>query len=166
MLSIFYFWIDFRNDIGTIWASLKKGTRLYSIGCPKFGETFSQKTPLPVLGTVAQRFRWKHSVWCPYFGKTHFPKTRLTEIGTVAQRFPAFCSNNVNFLAWRFWHFFIFIIFKSIYNVIKCVPKKFRKLPSARRIFPKVFRRSHFWTSILVHFLENFSSLVQSHFEI
>jgi hypothetical protein len=44
--------------------------------------------------------------------------------------------------------------------------KKFRKSPSAARFFPKVFRRSHFWTSILVHFLKNFSSLVQSHFEI
>jgi hypothetical protein len=41
------------------------------------------------------------------------------------------------------------------------VLKKFRKLPSARRIFPKVFRRSHFWTSILVHFLKIFSTLVQ-----
>ena len=38
-------------------------------------------------------------------------------------------------------------MFESIYDVMQCVPKKFRKLPSARRIFPKVFRRSHFWTS-------------------
>ena len=61
---------------------------------------------------------------------------------------------------------FIFRFYESIYGLDASVPKKFRKLPSARRIFPKVFRRSHFWTSILVHFLRNFSSLVQSHFEI
>jgi hypothetical protein len=55
---------------------------------------------------------------------------------------------------------------RIIYGVAHLVPKKFRKLPRAARFFPKVFRRSHFWTSILVHFLKIFSSLVQSHFEI
>ena len=87
MLSIFYFSYWFCNDIGSLWASLKKGTRLYSVGCPEFGETHSPKTRLPVLGTSTQMFRWKHSVGCPYFGKTHFPKTRLPEIGTVARHF-------------------------------------------------------------------------------
>jgi len=54
----------------------------------------------------------------------------------------------------------------TIYGLSVNILKKFRKSPSAARFFPKVFRRSHFWTSILVHFLKNFSSLVQSHFEI
>ena len=48
-----------------------------------------------------------------------------------------------------------------MYGAVTRVLKKFRKLPSARRIFPKVFRRSDFWTSILVHFLKIFSTLVQ-----
>ena len=72
----------------------------------------------------------------------------------------------LHFFAWRVLPMFYFYENESIYDMGKCVLKKFRKLPSARRIFPKVFRRSHFWTSILVHFLRNFSSLVQPHFEI
>jgi hypothetical protein len=44
-------------------------------------------------------------------------------------------------------------------------PKKFRKLPSARRIFPKVFRRSHFWTYFSCPFLKNFSTFVQIRIE-
>jgi len=55
---------------------------------------------------------------------------------------------------------------RTIYGLSVNILKKFRKSPSAARFFPKVFRRSHFWTSILVHFLKNFSSLVQSRIEI
>jgi hypothetical protein len=44
-------------------------------------------------------------------------------------------------------------------------PKKFRKTPSARRIFPKVFRRSHFWTYLSCPFLKTFSTLVQIRIE-
>jgi hypothetical protein len=80
--------------------------------------------------------------------------------------FGAFWHPIVHFVARRFLPIFIFRCYESIYGVMTLVPKKFRKLPSARRIFPKVFRRSHFWTSILVHFLRNFSSLVQSRIEI
>ena len=161
--QFFIFWIIFDITSDSMCASLKKGTKR---ACPENGKTHSWKTGSPVWGTVAQRFQWNHSVGCPYFGKTHSWKTGSPVWGTVAQRFPVFCSNNVHFLARSFWHIFIFILFESIYDVIACVPKKFRKLPSARRIFPKVFRRSHFWTSILVHFPGNFSSLVQTHFEI
>ena len=92
MLSIFYFSYWFCNDIGSLWVSLKKGTRLYFVGCPEFGETHSQKTRLPVLGTSTQMFRWKHSVGCPKFGETHSQKTRFVHLRTVAQRFPGFES--------------------------------------------------------------------------
>jgi hypothetical protein len=56
----------------------------------------------------------------------------------------------------RFWINMDANIFKSIYDVRKQVPKKFRKSPSARRIFPKVFRRSHFWTSNSCPFSQKF----------
>ena len=79
---------------------------------------------------------------------------------------PTFWRTIGHFFAWTFLNILNVNIFESILHVDNCVLKKFRKLPSARRIFPKVFRRSHFWTSILVHFLKIFSSLVQTHFEI
>ncbi len=101
-------------------------------------------------------------VGCPKNGETHFWKTRLAEIGTVAQIIPRFGHKIVHFSAWSFWHIFNSIYNESIYHAVKCDPKKFRKLPSAVRFFPKVFRRSRFWTSIFVHFLKIFSSLVQS----
>jgi hypothetical protein len=44
-------------------------------------------------------------------------------------------------------------------------PKKFRKLPSARRIFPKVFRGLDFWTYFSCPFLKIFSTLVQIRIE-
>jgi hypothetical protein len=74
---------------------------------------------------------------------------------------PRFGAQMCIFFARRFLNIKMFVDFCSIYHVGESVLKKFRKLPSARRIFPKVFRRSHFWTSILVHFLKNFSTLVQ-----
>ena len=46
-----------------------------------------------------------------------------------------------------------------------CAPKKFRKLPSAARFFPKRFRGFDFWTYFLCPFLKNFSSLVQIRIE-
>jgi hypothetical protein len=48
-----------------------------------------------------------------------------------------------------------------MYGVIYNDPKKFRKLPSARRIFPKRFRGFDFWTYFLCPFLKIFSTLVQ-----
>ena len=126
MLSIFHFLNHFGYDIGSHLCQLKK------------------------------RHRGMYFVGCPKFGKTFSWKTRLTVLGTVAQIFPAFWHANVHFLARSFWHIFIFIMFESIYDVMQCVPKKFRKLPSARRFFPKVFRRSHFWTSNSCPFPENF----------
>jgi hypothetical protein len=51
------------------------------------------------------------------------------------------------------------------YAVAHMRPKKFRKTPSARRIFPKVFRRSHFWTYLSCPFLKTFSTLVQIRIE-
>ena len=52
-----------------------------------------------------------------------------------------------------------------IYGPVRMRPKKFRKTPSARRIFPKVFRRSHFWTYFSCPFLKTFSTLVQIRIE-
>ena len=52
-----------------------------------------------------------------------------------------------------------------IYGPVRMRPKKFRKTPSARRIFPKVFRRSHFWTYLSCPFLKTFSTLVQIRIE-
>jgi hypothetical protein len=54
---------------------------------------------------------------------------------------------------------------RSCYGVATNRPKKFRKLPSARRIFPKVFRGLCFWTYFLCPILKNFSSLVQIRIE-
>ena len=54
---------------------------------------------------------------------------------------------------------------RSCYGVAANRPKKFRKLPSARRIFTKVFRRSHFWTYFSCPFLKIFSTLVQIRIE-
>ena len=116
---------------------------------------------MPVLGTSARRFWRKCFVGCPKFSKTFFWKTRLPVLGTSARRFWAFWRVNVHFFARRFLPIFIFRICESIYGLACMRPKKFRKLPSTRRIFQKVFRRSHFWTSILVNFLKIFSTLVQ-----
>ena len=102
----------------------------------------------------------------PENGKTHFRKTSFLVLTTSAQIMPTFWRTIRHFFAWTFLNILNVNIFESILHVDNCVLKKFRKLPSARRIFPKVFRRSHFWTSILVHFLKIFSSLVQTHFEI
>jgi hypothetical protein len=114
-----------------------------------------------------------HFVGCPKNGKTFFRKTQMCVLGTSAQTGApngAFLAPNGAFLAisplgdfsspQRMNHT------HTIYGLSVNSLKKFRKSPSAARFFPKVFRRSHFWTSILVHFLKNFSSLVQSHFEI
>ena len=46
------------------------------------------------------------------------------------------------------------------------VPKKFRKTPSNASNFPKRVSSISFLDINLVHFLRNFSSLVQTHFEI
>ena len=54
---------------------------------------------------------------------------------------------------------------ETIYAVMTCAPKKFRKLPSAARFFPKRFRGFDFWTYFLCPFLKNFSSLVQIRIE-
>jgi hypothetical protein len=61
---------------------------------------------------------------------------------------------------------FIFRNYESIYGLDASVPKKFRKLPSARRIFPKVFRRSHFWTSNSCPFPGNFFESCANRIEI
>ncbi len=50
----------------------------------------------------------------------------------------------------------------SIYGLKIIDPKKFRKTPSARRIFPKVFRRSRFWTSMMSIFQNFFDSCANS----
>jgi hypothetical protein len=50
----------------------------------------------------------------------------------------------------------------SIYGLSNNDPKKFRKTPSARRIFPKVFRRSRFWTSMMSIFQNFFDSCANS----
>jgi hypothetical protein len=80
---------------------------------------------------------------CPKFGKTHFSKTCLPILGTSMR---PFWREIGYFFARSFLRIVAFIFFNSMYGVDKNGPKKFRKLPSARRIFPKVFRRSHFWT--------------------
>jgi hypothetical protein len=48
---------------------------------------------------------------------------------------------NLKYTTYYFYH--------CIYGLLQYVPKKFRKTPSNASNFPKVFRRSHFWTSIL-----------------
>ena len=98
----------------------------------------------------------KHFVGCPKNGETFSQKTRLAENGTSNGHFYPKMGTNVHFSARRFWINSYADIFKSIYHIEKCVLKKFRKLPSARRIFPKVFRRSHFWTSNSCPFSQKF----------
>jgi len=56
--------------------------------------------------------------------------------------------------------------FHSIYGLSIIDPKKFRKTPSARRIFPKVFRRSRFWTSMMSIFQNFFDSCANSNRKI
>jgi hypothetical protein len=114
-----------------------------SVGCAKIGKTFFGKTRLPKFGTSKPRFRPQPSVGCAQIGKTFFWKTRLPKFGTSK---PRFRHPIMHFVARRFLPIFIFRGYESIYGVMTLVPKKFRKTPSARRIFPKVFRRSHFWT--------------------
>lgn len=98
----------------------------------------------------------------PKNGKTFSRKTRNPGLGTVAQIFSAFWRQIVHFLAWRFWYFYFYVFYVSIYDVVQCGPKKFRKLPSNARFFPKGFRHVHFRTYFLVHLLEIFLTLVQS----
>ena len=83
---------------------------------------------------MGKPFSGKHV--CPFGGLSHYPI--------------------VHFLASRFFTKFSFRIWETMYGVACMRPKKFRKLPSARRIFPKVFRRSHFWTSNSCPFSQEF----------
>ena len=125
---------------------------------PNSAKLISGKHVCPFSGHQHPPFGANYFVGCPKFGKTHFRKTGLPLFGTSTPRFGAqMCI----FFARRFWNLNNLVAFHTIYHVGESVLKKFRKLPSARRIFPKVFRRSHFWTSILVHFLRNFLTLVQ-----
>ena len=57
------------------------------------------------------------------------------------------------------------ILFHCIHGLSIIDPKKFRKTPSAASIFPKVFRRSHFRTSILSDSQEFFESCANSNRE-
>jgi hypothetical protein len=98
------------------------------------------------LGTVACRFHGNYFVAPPKNGKTFSRKTRLPVLGTVAQMFSGFWRQNVHFLAWSFWYFYFYDFYVSIYDVVHHGPKKFRKLPSNARFFPKRFRHVHFWT--------------------
>jgi hypothetical protein len=92
----------------------------------------------------------------PKNGKTFSWKTRNLDFGTVAQIFSAFWRQIVHFLAWRFWYFYFYDFYVSIYGVVHCGPKKFRKLPSNARFCAKRFRHVHFRTYFLVHFLKLF----------
>jgi hypothetical protein len=112
------------------------------VGCPKNGKTFFRKTQMCVLGTSAQTGAPNGAFWAP--NGAFWAISPLGDFSSPQRMEHA----------------------HTIYGLAHLVPKKFRKLPSAARFSPKVFRRSHFWTSILVHFLKIFSSLVQSHFEI
>ena len=62
------------------------------------------------------------------------------------------------FLSRAIWTFHIRAIFPHHHGLRIFVPKKFRKLPSAARFFPKVFRRSGFWTFFLSIFWNFFDS--------
>lgn len=63
-----------------------------------------------------------------------------------------FCTSrwNLKYTTHHFYH--------CIYGLSTNVPKKFRKTPSNARIFPKVFRRSRFWTSFMSIFWKFFDS--------
>ena len=142
--QFFFSWIIFVMTSGSMCASLKKGT---TCACPENGKTHSRKTRFPVWGTSTQRFlAWgaKLFCWMSQIRQNSFPENTFRHFGHCCN---AFWRQIAHFLSRRYLHFLLFTFFESIYDVIACVPKKFRKLPSARRIFPKVFRRSHFWTS-------------------
>ena len=135
---------------------------MHFVAPPKNIKTFSWKTRFPILGTVACRFHGNYFVAPPKNGKTFSRKTRLPILGTVAQMFSGFWRQNVHFLAWSFWYFYFYIFYVSIYDVVHHGPKKFRKLPSNARFFPKRFRHVHFWTYFSCLIPEIFLTLVQS----
>jgi hypothetical protein len=60
------------------------------------------------------------------------------------------------------WKSLNYIINHCIYGVPNNGLKRFRKLPSNARIFPKGFRRSHFRTSFLSIFQNFFDSCANS----
>ena len=83
----------------------------------------------------------------------------------------AFHTNNSIFsgMYWNLdWHFVNFHDFHAcifphcMYGLPIEGPKKFRKIPSARRFFPKVFRRCRFWTSSMSIFWNFFDSCANS----
>ena len=65
-------------------------------------------------------------------------------------RFGYCCTQFLPFFAiWCDFDIFYVKLFKTIYDLMKMSPKKFRNLPSAARFFPKGFRHIDFWTFIL-----------------
>ena len=78
-------------------------------------------------------------------------------------------NNVINFDMWPAWsnrkklHIYNY---HTIYRVMHCVPKKFRKTPSNASNFPKGFRRSHFWTSMMSYSWNFFDSCANSNRKI
>jgi len=78
---------------------------------------------------------------------------------------PPSLKKGTNAQAWRNRRKIGIMFHETTYAVMKCAPKKFRKLPRAARFCAKRFRGIDFWTYLLCPFLKNFSSLVQSFFK-
>ena len=135
------------------------GSKTFCRMSQKWGNSFPENTFRPfedcctnISGVWVQNI----SSDVPKTGK-HFPRKHVWpkmghQSGIIASKWGQMCI----FSARRFGIIADANIFKSIYHATNCVLKKFRKLPSARRIFPKVFRRSHFWTSNSCPFSQKF----------
>jgi hypothetical protein len=124
---------------------------------PQNAKSFFLKTRMPQKGTC---IRGKPAEDSPQNAKSFFPKTKMPQKGACMRRFAPF------------WHrpsqmgFIVGACLLTIYALTKMPPKKFRKLPSARRICTKVFRRSHFWTFFLSIFSKFFRVLNIVKFDI
>ena len=138
------------------------------INAPFWREIFCRMSRIRQNSFLENMFAHFEDINAPFWREIFYRMSRIRQNSFQKNMFAHFGDINAPFdaqmcvfFARRFWHFNIFVAFGTIYHVGESVLKKFRKLPSARRIFPKVFRRSHFWTSILVHFLRIFLTLVQ-----
>ena len=131
---------------------------------PKRAQCIPQKGPTLFSENKKSRFWDMPPTWAPPdFGKSFFPKTRYPVFGTCLQngrrngsKWP---PNGPKMHAWSHFCKHDFTNRDTINGLVFFAPKKFRKIPSARRICTKVFRRSHFWTFFLSIFSKFFRVL-------
>ena len=120
---------------------------------PEIGKSFFPKTRYPVFGTC---LRNGHPL---NLAKAFFRKQDAPFLGHASKMGAKMGRNRAKMHAWSHFCKNGFTKREIINGLVFFGPKKFRNLPSARRICTKVFRRSHFWTFFLSIFSKFFRVL-------